>query len=185
MGRSGRCPTTSNTDYGARVMSQGASVALLAAERRQRPLPCTPGDPGVRWRRNANTRARGWRVVRASVARGSRLPAYDGSGTPWRCSRASECRTSAASTAAGDCCGRCASDRAHWRWLGGRSLRQFVVAAAASGLMWANMLRPFQVGKARTSHEGPWSWIRESRVASFHESCPACHFTNASASAVM
>src|SRR5829696_10582966 len=28
------------------------------------------------------------------------------------------------------------------------------------------MLRPFQVGKARTSHDGPWSWIRASRVAS-------------------
>ena len=50
--------------------------------------------------------------------------------------------------------------------------------------MWANVLRLFQVGKARTSHEGPWSWIRESRVASAQESCPACHFTNASASAV-
>jgi hypothetical protein len=82
-----------------------------------------------------------------------------------------------------DCCLR-ASDRAHWEWLGGGSLHQFAVAAAA-GLMWANMLRPFQVGKARTSHEGPWSWIRESRVASPQESWPACHFTNASASAVM
>ena len=59
------------------------------------------------------------------------------------------------------------------------------VATLGSGLMWANMLRPFQLGKARTSHRGPWSWIRESRVASFQESCPACHFTNASASAVM
>jgi hypothetical protein len=68
---------------------------------------------------------------------------------------------------------------------GGGSLRQFGVAAAASGLMWANMLRPFQVGKALTSHEGPWSWIRESRVASAQDSCPACHLTNASASAVM
>ena len=68
---------------------------------------------------------------------------------------------------------------------GGGSLRQFAVAAAASGLMWANMLRPFQLGKARTSHKGPWSWIRESRVASSQDSCPACHFTNASASAVM
>ena len=70
------------------------------------------------------------------------------------------------------------------RRLGG-SLRQFAVAAAASGLMWANMLRPFQLGKARTSHKGPWSWIRESRVASSQDSCPACHFTNASALAVM
>ena len=59
------------------------------------------------------------------------------------------------------------------------------VATLGSGLMWANMLRPFQVGKARTSHDGPSSWIRESRVASAQESCPACHFTNASASAVM
>jgi hypothetical protein len=32
------------------------------------------------------------------------------------------------------------------------------------------MLRPFQVGKARTSHDRPWSWIRESRVASAQES---------------
>jgi hypothetical protein len=69
--------------------------------------------------------------------------------------------------------------------LDGRPVRQFAVAAAASGLMWANMLRPFQVGKARTSHDGPSSWIRESRVASPQESCPACHLTNASASAVM
>ncbi len=75
--------------------------------------------------------------------------------------------------------------RASAKWLGGGSLRQLAVAAAASGLMWANMLRPFQLGKARTSHEGPWSWIRESRVASSQDSCPACHFTNASASAVM
>jgi hypothetical protein len=63
--------------------------------------------------------------------------------------------------------------------------RQFTVTAPASGLMWANMLRPFQLGKARTSHDGPSSWIRESRVTSAQESCPACHFTNASASAVM
>jgi hypothetical protein len=90
-----------------------------------------------------------------------------------------------ASTAAPDCCRSRASDRAHWECFGGGSLRQFAVAAAASGLMWANMLRPFQLGKARTSHKGPWSWIRESRVASFQDSCPACHFTNASASAVM
>jgi hypothetical protein len=66
-----------------------------------------------------------------------------------------------------------------------RPLRQFAVAAAASGLMWANVLRPFQLGKARTSHNGPWSWTRESRMASAQDSCPACHFTNASASAVM
>ena len=72
-----------------------------------------------------------------------------------------------------------------WEWLCGGSLRQFAVAAAASGLMWANTLRRFQLGKARTSHEGPSSWIRESRVASAQEIWPACHFTNASASAVM
>src|ERR671919_660128 len=41
------------------------------------------------------------------------------------------------------------------------------------------MLRPFHVGKALTSHDGPWSWIRESRVAPAQESCPACHLTNA------
>ena len=78
----------------------------------------------------------------------------------------------------------CSRVRRPDRRLGG-SLRQFAVAAAAAGLMWANMLRPFQLGKARTSHKGPWSWIRESRVASSQDSCPACHFTNASASAVM
>jgi hypothetical protein len=65
------------------------------------------------------------------------------------------------------------------------SSRQRTAAAAAVGLIWANMLRPFQLGKARTSHEGPWSWIRESRVASSQDIWPACHFTNASASAVM
>jgi hypothetical protein len=65
------------------------------------------------------------------------------------------------------------------------AMHQFAVTALASGLMWANMLRRFQVGKARTSHEGPSSRIRESRVASAHEIWPACHFTNASASAVM
>ena len=59
------------------------------------------------------------------------------------------------------------------------------LALAATGLTWANMLRPFQLGKARTSHEGPSSWTRPSRVASAHDICPACHFTNASASAVM
>ena len=72
----------------------------------------------------------------------------------------------------------CATDRARWERLGGGSLCQFAVAAAASGLMWANMLRPFQIGKARTSHDGASSWIRESRVASAQESWPACHFTN-------
>src|SRR5215510_9460091 len=59
------------------------------------------------------------------------------------------------------------------------------VGSFGSGLMWANMLRAFQVGNARTSHVGPWSWIRESRVAWAQVSWPACHLTNASASAVM
>src|SRR5262247_4948738 len=59
------------------------------------------------------------------------------------------------------------------------------VATLGSGLMWANMLRAFQLGKARTSHDGPWSWMRESRVASVQVSWPACHLTKASASAVM
>ncbi len=36
--------------------------------------------------------------------------------------------------------------------------------------MWANMLRPYQLGKAPTSHKGPWSCIRASRVASAQES---------------
>jgi hypothetical protein len=122
-------------------------------------------------------------VARSGSLR-ARLPSTGTLGTRWRSPR-SECRTSAASTAAPDCCRSCASDRAHWEWLSGGSLRQFAVAAAALGLMWANMLRRFQVGKADTSHEGPWSWIRESRVASAQDSWPACHFTNASASAVM
>ena len=58
-------------------------------------------------------------------------------------------------------------------------------AVRETGLMWAKALRAFQVGKARTSHEGPWSWMRRSRVASAQVSCPACHLTKASASAVM
>jgi len=53
------------------------------------------------------------------------------------------------------------------------------------GLISANMLRAFQVGKARTSHEGPWSWMRRSRVAAAQVSWPACHLTKASASAVI
>jgi len=57
--------------------------------------------------------------------------------------------------------------------------------AAGCGLMCANMLRPFQLGKARASQEGPSRRMRESRVASAHETWPACHFTKASASAVM
>jgi hypothetical protein len=58
-------------------------------------------------------------------------------------------------------------------------------AVRGTGLMWANALRAFQVGKARTSHEGPRSWMRRSRAASAQLSWPACHLTKASASAVM
>ncbi len=60
-----------------------------------------------------------------------------------------------------------------------------LAAIPETGLMWAKVLRAFQVGKARTSHEGPSRRIRELRVATSQESWPACHFTNASASAVM
>ena len=62
---------------------------------------------------------------------------------------------------------------------------QFAEAAPWMGLMWANMLRAFQVGNARISHDGPSSWMRESRSASAQVSWPACHLTKASASAVM
>ena len=58
-------------------------------------------------------------------------------------------------------------------------------AVRETGLMWAKALRAFQVGKARTSPEGPWSWMRRSRVASAQVSWPACHLTKASDSAVM
>jgi hypothetical protein len=34
---------------------------------------------------------------------------------------------------------------------------QFAVAAPGAGFMWANMLRAFQAGKARVSHDGPSS----------------------------
>jgi hypothetical protein len=54
----------------------------------------------------------------------------------------------------------------------------------ATGLTWANMLRAFQVGKALTSDDGPESRMRPSRVAWAQASCPACHLTKASASAV-
>src|SRR5262245_6835620 len=59
------------------------------------------------------------------------------------------------------------------------------VAVRETGLMWANMLRAFQVGKSLTSDGEPSSWMRPSRVTWPHESCPACHLTKASASAVM
>ena len=62
---------------------------------------------------------------------------------------------------------------------------QFAVAVPGTGLMWANMLRAFQVGKARVSHVGPSSRMRESMSASAQVSWPACHLTKASASAVM
>src|SRR5262245_57524814 len=61
------------------------------------------------------------------------------------------------------------------------SYRSRVIA----GLMWANMLRAFQVGKALTSDGWPSSWMRSSRVAWAQVSWPACHLTKASASAVM
>jgi hypothetical protein len=60
-----------------------------------------------------------------------------------------------------------------------------LVAVPETGLMWANMLRAFQVGKALTSDGRPSSWMRPSRVACAQVSWPACHLTKASASAVM
>jgi hypothetical protein len=45
------------------------------------------------------------------------------------------------------------------------------------------MLRAFHVGKARTSDDGPQSWMRRSRTAAAQLSWPACHLTKASASA--
>ena len=44
-----------------------------------------------------------------------------------------------------------------------------------TGLMWANMLRAFQVGNALTSNGAPSSWMRPSRVAWAQVSWPACH----------
>jgi hypothetical protein len=49
----------------------------------------------------------------------------------------------------------------------------------------SKMLRAFHVGKARTSHDGPQSWMRRSLMAAAQLSWPACHLTKASASAVM
>jgi hypothetical protein len=40
-----------------------------------------------------------------------------------------------------------------------------LVAVRETGLMWANMLRAFQVGKALTSDGAPSSWMRPSRMA--------------------
>src|SRR5262245_50899221 len=59
------------------------------------------------------------------------------------------------------------------------------VAARETGLICANMLRAFQVGKALISDGGPSSWMRPVPVAWAQVSWPACHFTKASASAVM
>jgi hypothetical protein len=59
------------------------------------------------------------------------------------------------------------------------------LAEGGIGLMCAKVLRAFQVGKARTSQAGPWSWMRSARMASAQASWPACHLTKASASAVM
>ena len=53
-----------------------------------------------------------------------------------------------------------------------------LVAVRETGLMWANMLGAFQVGKALTSDEGPASWMRRSCVALVQVSCPACHLTS-------
>ena len=39
-----------------------------------------------------------------------------------------------------------------------------------TGLMWANMLRAFHVGKALTSDGEPSIWMRPSRVACIHVS---------------
>src|SRR6187397_2988108 len=60
-----------------------------------------------------------------------------------------------------------------------------LVAVRETGLMWANMLRVFQVGKALTSDGAPSSWMRPSRMAWAQVRWPACHLTKASASAVM
>ena len=60
-----------------------------------------------------------------------------------------------------------------------------LVAVRETGLMWANMLRAFHVGKALTSDGRPSTWIRPSRTAWAQVSWPACHLTKASASAVM
>jgi hypothetical protein len=59
------------------------------------------------------------------------------------------------------------------------------VPVRETGLMWANLLRAFQVGKALASDEGPSSWMLPSRMAWAQVRRPACHLTKASASAVM
>ena len=60
-----------------------------------------------------------------------------------------------------------------------------LVAVRETGVMWANMLRAFQVGNALTSDGEPSSRMRPLRTASAQASWPACHLTKASASAVM
>ena len=60
-----------------------------------------------------------------------------------------------------------------------------LAALLETGLMWANMLRAFHVGKALTRTGEPSSRMRFSRVACAQLSWPACHLTKASASAVM
>jgi hypothetical protein len=46
-----------------------------------------------------------------------------------------------------------------------------------TSVMQANMLRAVQVGKARTSDEGPSSWMRPSRVAWSYDVAPdGAHF---------
>src|SRR5262245_59750449 len=60
-----------------------------------------------------------------------------------------------------------------------------LVAVRETGVMWANMLRAFQVGKALISDGGPSSWMRPSRVAWAQVTWPACHLMKASAFAVM
>jgi len=47
-----------------------------------------------------------------------------------------------------------------------------------TGLMWANMLRAFQVGKALASDGEPSIWMRFSRAAWAQVSWPACHLTS-------
>ena len=44
-------------------------------------------------------------------------------------------------------------------------LRRGYAEADVQKILGLNVLRLFEVGKARTSHDGPWSWIRVSRVA--------------------
>jgi hypothetical protein len=66
----------------------------------------------------------------------------------------------------------------------GQALVPECAKARVAGLTCAKALRAFQVGKARTSHDGPWSRMRRSRGASAQPSRPACPLTKASASAV-